>query len=94
MHLKAFTDINEPKVLTGLNEQELLGLCAQLVGSSTVVAPKVIFRTRNYLKGGRNRNKSTVKICKGDLCLSTTAAFCVAVSFPAAELFIRFFPPQ
>lgn len=58
MHLKAFADINEPKVLTGLNEQELLGLCAQLVGSSTVVAPKVIFRTRNYLKGGRNRNKS------------------------------------
>lgn len=58
MHWKAFPDINEPKVLTGLNEQELLGLCAQLVGSSTVVAPKVIFRTRNYLKGGRNRSKS------------------------------------
>lgn len=61
MHLKAFTDINEPKVLTGLNEQELLGLCAQLVGSSTVVASKVIFRTWNYLKekGEKNRNKST-----------------------------------
>lgn len=56
MHLKAF--INEPKVLTGLNEQELVGLCAQLVGSGTVVAPKVILRTRNYLKGGRDRNKS------------------------------------
>lgn len=38
--------------------------------------------------------RNGVKIYRGDLCLSTTAAFCGAVSFPAAELFIRFFSPH
>lgn len=36
--------------LTGLNEQELLGLCAHLIWSSAVIAPKVIFRLWGYLE--------------------------------------------
>lgn len=48
--------MKQTQVLTGLNEQELLGLGAQLVGSGTVVAAKIIFRPRTYLKEGRKKN--------------------------------------
>lgn len=49
--------MKQTQVLTGLNEQELLGLCAQLIGSSTVVAAKVIFRPWIYLKEGKKKWK-------------------------------------
>lgn len=49
--------MKQTQVLTGLNEQELLGLRAQLVGSGTVVAAKIIFRPRIYLKEGKKNGK-------------------------------------
>lgn len=45
--------MKQTQVLTGLNEQELLGLCAHLIGSSAVVDSKVIFRPWIYLKEGK-----------------------------------------
>lgn len=49
--------MKQTQLLTGLNEQELLGLCAQLIGSSTVVAAKVIFRPWIYLTEGKKKRK-------------------------------------
>lgn len=50
--------MKQTQALTGLNEQELLGLCAQLIGSSTVVAAKVIFRPWIDLKGRKKNNNN------------------------------------
>lgn len=65
--------MKQTQVLTGLNEQELLGLCAQLIGSSTVVAAKVIFRPWIYLKEGKKKMEintpTDVKLHEGDLCV-------------------------
>lgn len=63
--------MKQTQVLTGLNEQEFLGLCAQLIGSSTVVAAKVIFRPWIYLKEWKKMEINTpteVKL-QGDLCV-------------------------
>lgn len=64
--------MKQTQVLTGLNEQELLGLRAQLVGSGTVVAAKIIFRPWIYLKEGKKMERNTtteVKLQEGDLCI-------------------------
>lgn len=65
--------MKQRQVLTGLNEQELLGLRAQLVGSSTVVAAKIIFRPWIYLKEGKKKKEintpTEVKLQEGDLCI-------------------------
>lgn len=90
--------MKQTQVLTGLNEQELLGLCAQHIGSSTVVAAKVVFRPWIYLKEGKkkmeinNRKSNSMKVTF--VFVHYNRIF-KAVSFPAAELFIRiFFLPQ
>lgn len=73
--------------LTGLDEEELLGLCTHVIWCTAVIAPKVIFRLRGYLEDDKNSKymKGTVPkqtdkcVCqtlrRWPLCLSIRVAY-------------------
>lgn len=49
---------NNKSLLTGLNDEELLGLCTHFIWGSAVIAPEVIFRLWGYLEEeGGNEGK-------------------------------------